>query len=209
MRIKDLFESEEKHVAFCFGRLNPPTLGHKKLLDTVKDVGGDYRIFASQSQDRKKNPLPYDVKMDFLRKMFPDFAGNIVEDTNIRTALNAASYLYDQGYKHATFVAGSDRFEAMQKMLKTYNGVEGKEHGYYNFETLDFESSGEREDGAEGISGISASGARAAAAEGDIKAFAKATGAGEHTEDLYAAVRKGMGLGKDESEEESSSEESK
>jgi hypothetical protein len=85
----------------------------------------------------------------------------------------------------------------MSKLLKDYNGVEGKSHGFYKFETLDFKSSGDREDGAEGVAGISASGARAAAANGDFKEFAEATGAGQHAEKLYAAVRKGMGISKE------------
>ena len=71
MRLLELFENDGKHVAFCFGRLNPPTIGHKQLLDTVAGVGGDYRIFVSQSQDPKKNPLDYATKINFVKKMFP------------------------------------------------------------------------------------------------------------------------------------------
>ena len=82
----------------------------------------------------------------------------------------------------------------MKKLLEDYNGVEGKSHGFYKFEVLDFVSSGDREDGAEGVAGISASGARAAAANGDIEAFKEATGAGELAQPLYDAVRKGMGI---------------
>jgi hypothetical protein len=126
--------------------------------------------------------------------MFPDYANDIVEDTGINTVVKAAAYLYDQGYTAATFVAGSDRIDAMKKLLEDYNGVEGKSHGYYKFEVLDFVSSGDREDGAEGVAGISASGARAAAANSDLEAFKEATGAGELSQTLYDAVRKGMGI---------------
>jgi hypothetical protein len=201
MKIKELFEEDHNHISFMFGRLNPPTLGHKQLLDTVASIGGDYRIFVSQSQDPKKNPLDYNTKINFIKKMFPDHAKNVVEDPSLNTIVKVASYLYDQGYRHATFVAGSDRLEDMKKLLETYNGVEGKSHGFYDFETLNFKSSGEREDGAEGVAGISASGARAAAANNDITSFAEATGAGEHAEELFKAVRKGMGI--NESIEES------
>jgi hypothetical protein len=82
----------------------------------------------------------------------------------------------------------------MKKLLVAYNGVEGKSHGYYKFDVLDFESSGEREDGAEGVAGVSASVARSAAATGDLEKFAEATGAGQYAEPLYNAVRKGMGI---------------
>lgn len=211
MRIKDLFEAEQgtdKHVTFCFGRLNPPTIGHKQLFDTMRKQGGDIRIFLSKSHDPKKNPLSYEDKVDFVKKILPMYASDVVEDPSLRTAWQVASYLYDQGYNHATFVGGDER-RKMYEQLKDFNGVEGKAHGYYKFETFDFVSSGEREEGAEGLAGVSATVARKAAAEGNLKEFAKATGAGEFAEELYAAVRKGMGLGKDESKDESGSEESK
>jgi len=118
----------------------------------------------------------------------------VVEDSSLNTVVKVASYLYDQGYTAATFVAGSDRLEDMKKLLEAYNGVEGKSHGYYKFEVLDFKSSGDREDGAEGVAGVSASGARAAAANGDLEAFKESTGAGELSQKLYDAVRKGMGI---------------
>jgi hypothetical protein len=86
----------------------------------------------------------------------------------------------------------------MSKLLKDYNGIEGKSHGFYNFELLDFKSSGQRDPDADGISSVSASNARANAASGDFDEFAKVTGAGNYAEELYNAVRKGMGL-KDES----------
>jgi hypothetical protein len=200
MKLLELFENEDKHVTFVFGRLNPPTLGHKKLLDTAKGVGGDYKIFLSTSQDAKKNPLDYSDKISFVKKMFPEHESAVVEDPNLNTVVKVASYLYDQGYTHATFVAGSDRLADMEKLLKAYNGVDGKAHGFYDFETMDFKNSGDREDGAEGVEGISASGARAAAANNDLELFKKTTGAGEHAEELFAAVRKGMNI-KDNVEE--------
>ena len=197
MLLRELFEEEGKHIAFCFGRLNPPTIGHKQLLDTVAGVGGEYKIFVSQSQDPKKNPLDYATKIRFIRMMFPEHAKAVVEDTKLNTVVKVASYLYDQGYRNATFVAGSDRLEDMKKLLTDYNGVEGKAHGYYKFDLLEFQSSGDREDGAEGVAGVSASGARAAAANNNFDAFAEATGAGKHAKALYDAVRKGMGVSED------------
>ncbi len=192
MLLNELFEADTKHVTFCFGRMNPPTVGHKQVLDTMKAQGGDMRVFVSQSQDAKKNPLDYGTKIKFIKEMFPEYANNVVDDAGLNTVVKVASYLFDQGYTAATFVAGSDRLEDMKKLLETYNGVEGKSHGYYKFEVLDFVSSGDREDGAEGVAGVSASGARAAAANNDFEAFKEATGAGELAKPLFVAVRKGM-----------------
>jgi len=198
MKIRHLFEEEAKHVTFCFGRMNPPTIGHKKLLDTMKSVGGEMRIFVSQSQDPKKNPLSYSEKISFMRKLFPEYSKDIIEEPTLNTLPKIAEYLNNNGYDHATFVAGSDRIDDMKKMLEAYNGkTEGKKGPLattYKFETLDFVSSGEREDGGGGVSGISASGARAAAASGNFEEFVQTTGAGEAAKDLYNAVRNGMGI---------------
>ena len=194
MLLRELFEEGGKHITFCFGRFNPPTIGHKQLFDTMKSVGGEIKIFTSQSQDPKKNPLDYGTKVKFLKLIVPEYASSVVVDASLNTVVKVASYLYDLGYRDATFVAGSDRLEDMKKLLITYNGVEGKSHGYYKFDVLDFASSGEREDGAEGVAGISASGARSAAATGDLEKFAEATGAGQYAQPLYDAVRKGMGI---------------
>ena len=194
MLLLELFEAGAKHVTFCFGRMNPPTIGHKQVLDTMKKQGGDIRIFVSQTQDKKKNPLDYATKIKFIKEMFPEYAGDVVDNAGLNTIGKVASYLHEQGYNSATFVAGSDRLEDMKNLLTQYNGVEGKAHGFYDFEVLDFVSSGEREDGAEGVAGVSASGARLAAANNDFKGFQEATGAGELAKPLFAAVRKGMNI---------------
>lgn len=194
MRIKELFEADQKHIAFCFGRMNPPTIGHKQVFDTLKRVGGDFKIFLTQTQDKKENPLGYEEKINFLKNIFPEYAGNIVEDKRLNTIGKVASYLFDQGYSHVTFVAGDDRLESLGKVLKDYNGVEGKAHGHYNFKTIDLKSSGAREDGAEGVTGISASKAREAAANGNLEEFANRTGAGQYSEPMYNAVRQGLGI---------------
>ena len=194
MLLLELFEAGAKHVTFCFGRMNPPTIGHKQVLDTMKSQGGDMRIFVSQTQDKKKNPLDYGTKIKFIKEMFPEYAGDVVDNAGLNTIGKVASYLHEQGYNAVTFVAGSDRLEDMKNLLTQYNGVEGKAHGFYDFEVLDFVSSGEREDGAEGVAGVSASGARLAAANNDFEAFKEATGAGELSKPLFAAVRKGMNI---------------
>lgn len=193
MRIKDLFEDNNSHVTFCFGRMNPPTIGHGQVFKTMKSVGGDYKIFLSPSQDKKDNPLDYGTKVKFVKEMFPEHANNVVEQADLNTPVKVASYLYNVGYRNATFVAGDDRLPSMSKLLKDYNGVEGKAHGYYKFDLLDFESSGPREDGAPGISGVSASDARVAAANDNFELFKEKTGAGNLAQPLFDAVKKGLG----------------
>lgn len=194
MRLRQLFEEPEKHVAFCFGRMNPPTIGHAEVFKTLASVGGDYFIFVSQSQDKKENPLSYSDKINFIKKIHPQYANHIVENTELNTVVKVASYLYEQGYKHATFVAGSDRLEQFKKLLTQYNGVEGKAHGFYDFELLDFKSSGDRDPDSPGVSGVSASQARSAAANNDLQGFTEATGAGAVAKEMFDAVRKGMGI---------------
>lgn len=202
MLLRELFEDEGKHATFCFGRMNPPTIGHAQVFKTMADQGGDYFIFVSQSQDKKENPLDYSTKIKFIKSIHREYASHVVEDSSINTVVKAASYLYDQGYRDATFVAGSDRLEQFKKLLTQYNGVEGKAHGFYKFDVLDFVSSGEREDGAEGVAGVSASGARLAAANNDLESFKKATGSGEMAQPMFDAVRKGMGISEGVSEGE-------
>jgi len=193
MFLSQLFESTIKHASFCFGRMNPPTLGHGQLIDTVAQAaqGGDYFVFASGTQDKKKNPLDYATKIKFLRALFPEQASHIVNDPTLKTIMQVAEWLYAQGYRSVTFVAGSDRLDSFKQLLTSYNGVEGKDV-YYKFDAINFVSSGERDPDADGIAGISASGAREAAVNSDINAFAQATGAGKLTQPLYDAVRKGM-----------------
>lgn len=194
MKLRELFEAENRHITFCFGRMNPPTIGHAEVFKTMAQQGGDYEIFVSQSQDKKDNPLSYDEKIKFIKAIHPQYAGHIVQNTALNTVVKVAAYLYEEGYRQATFVAGSDRLDSFKKLLGQYNGVEGKAHGYYKFELLDFVSAGERDPDSEGVSGVSASKARAAAAANDFAAFKEATGAGEVAKEMFMAVRKGMGI---------------
>lgn len=197
MFLTELFEAQiTKHASFCFGRMNPPTVGHAQLINTVAKSaqGGDYFIFVSQSHDAKKNPLDYTTKIKFIRALFPDQASHIVYDSSLNTIMEVAQFLYQKGYRSVTFVAGSDRLASFKELLTKYNGVEGK-HDFYKFDSINFISSGDRDPDAEGIAGVSASAAREAAARGDLAGFTQATGAGKLATALYDAVRKGLGAG--------------
>jgi hypothetical protein len=191
MLLFELFEQQTtKHAAFCFGRMNPPTVGHGQLIDTVANAsqGGDYFIFTSQTQDSKKNPLDYATKVKFIKALFPAHAGHVVYNPELKTIMQVANWLYSKGYRSVTFVAGSDRLDSFKKLLTDYNGQEDG----YNFDSINFVSSGDRDPDADGIAGVSASSAREAAKAGNLEAFAQATGAGELAKPLYNAVRTGM-----------------
>jgi hypothetical protein len=191
MFLTELFEQQTtKHAAFCFGRMNPPTVGHGQLIDTVASAsqGGDYFVFVSQTQDSKKNPLDYATKVKFIKALFPEQASHVVYAPELKTIMQVANWLYSKGYRSVTFVAGSDRLASFKELLTKYNGAEDG----YQFDSIDFVSSGDRDPDADGIAGVSASAAREAAAAGDLSAFAQATGAGELAKPLYLAVRKGM-----------------
>jgi DNA-binding LacI/PurR family transcriptional regulator len=178
-----------KTAVFCFGRMNPPTLGHRRLFDTMKSQSGDLKIFLSKSHNQKEDPLPYQQKIYFINRLFPEYGGYIIEDTNIKTVLHAASYLYEKEYRNVTFVAGSDRIEAFQHLLLQYNGVSRKAHGYYDFSILNVVSSGDREDNSDEISGISATNARNAARTGDFESFVKSIGPSKYNKELFSALR--------------------
>jgi hypothetical protein len=186
-----------KEVTFAWGRFNPPTIGHEKLLEATAKVarGGAYRIYASQSTDPKKNPLDYTTKVKYMRKMFPRHARSIVLDPNIKTLFDLLTKLYDEGYNKVSLVAGSDRVPEYQALVGKYNGVKGR-HGFYNFEGgVNVISAGERDPDADGASGMSASKLRAAAAENDFQLFSKGMPSSfKETKQLFNDVRKGMGL---------------
>lgn len=188
---------ETKEVTFGWGRYNPPTNGHEKLFDTIKKVarGGQFRIYASKSNDPKKNPLNFKTKIKFLRKMFPKYARNIMGDNDIRTIFDIVVKLYDQGFTKATLVAGSDRVTEFETLLNKYNNVEGR-HGFYNFEGgIRVVSAGDRDPDSDDVSGMSASKLRAAAYANDLESFSKGMPKGfTGTQDLFNAIRTGMGL---------------
>ena len=184
-------------VVFAFGRFNPPTTGHEKLITKTSQLSGSnpYRIYPSFSQNAKKDPLPHALKVGYMRKMFSKHARNIVADKDAKTAIHVAVKLYDEGFTDLVMVAGSDRVKEFSSLLKTYNGVEGKRHGFYKFNTIDVVSAGERDPDAEGVEGMSASKMRAAAVEGDFNSFQQGVPKGfKDAKKLYNDVRKYMGI---------------
>ena len=195
---KNFLVEEEKIVFFTWGRMNPPTIGHEKLLTALSRKAGNnpYFVYLSQSTDPKKNPLPYKDKIKIARKMFPRHARRIMLDAKIRNLFDILTKLYDMGYKNVTMVVGADRVQEFDILMNKYNGKKGK-HGFYNFRSMNVASAGDRDPDAEGATGMSASKMRAAAGKGDFTSFSQGlpkTFSNADAKNLFNTVRKGMGL---------------
>jgi|TARA_B110000908_G_C10254169_1_gene454190 hypothetical protein len=187
-------EAVGKSIAFAFGRFNPPTSGHEKLINKIKSVAnGDYKVYLSRSEDNKKNPLSPKKKLEYMKKMFPQHARNIeINQTNM--VLDIATLLYKKGYTDLKMVAGSDRVREFDTMLKKYNGVQSR-HGKYDFNSIEVVSAGERDPDAEGATGMSASKMRDAVAKNDINSFKRGLPSGFNgVQGLFNDIRKGMNL---------------
>jgi hypothetical protein len=178
--------------------MNPPTIGHGKLLDVLSQKSGrnPYRMFLSQSQDKNKNPLVYKDKVKHARKMFPKHARSIMLNNKVRTALDALVILYNEGFVNVVMVVGSDRINEFNVLLNKYNGKDSR-HGFYNFKSIKIISAGERDPDSEGTEGASATKQRQYAKDNNFTSFAQGLPAAMTNPDakkLFNAVRKGMGL---------------
>ena len=195
MHIRDLTninEAEGKTASFAFGRMNPPTIGHKKLADTVIAQAGDPYIFLSQSQKPQTDPLDFTTKVALARQFFP---GISVGDPSVKTIIQALTKLDSLGYDNVIYVAGSDRIQDFTELLNKYNGTPDKSGNIaYTFKDIKVVSAGERDPDAEGAEGMSASKMRAAAAEGDFEAFKSGTPEPKLAQTMYDRVRAGMGI---------------
>ena len=178
-------------IAVTFGRFNPPTIGHEKLLDAVAKEGVDsYRIYPSRTVDPKKNPLEPELKVQFMNEMYPSHSEAIVNDSGMSNIFNVMVALQDEGYTGVTLVVGSDRVSEFKSLLEKYNGQA------YEFEELNVVSAGERDPDAEGVEGMSASKMRAFAASGDLESFMEGVPGKNKSiaQRLMTEVRKGMGI---------------
>ena len=168
----DEVEEGGSSVVIVFGRFNPPTVGHEKLLQAAakeaNKIGGDLKIYPSRTQDSKKNPLDAGVKIDYMKQMFPDYEDNIINDSDTKTIFDALTSAYGDEYSNVTIVVGQDRLAEFQGLAQKYNGTD-----LYNFENLLVVSGGARDPDAEDVTGMSASKMRAFAMDGDYQSFAK------------------------------------
>ena len=191
-------EPSSEGAVVVFGRFNPPTTGHEKLLKSAgteaSRTGADLRIYPSRSVDAKKNPLQPGTKIEYMQKMFPDFAEDIKDDPNAKTIFDVLIACQNLAYKSVTIVVGQDRLAEFQGLAQKYNG------DLYDFEEIKVISAGQRDADAEGLEGMSASKMRDAAAKDDFKAFAKGIPniGNMDKKNLYNILQKSMGVKKTE-----------
>ena len=86
--MKTFLEAKGDTAVFTFGRFNPPTTGHEKLIDALakqqsKNAGSLMYVYPSHSQDAKKNPLPHARKIAYMKKMFRKYARNIITSLSL------------------------------------------------------------------------------------------------------------------------------
>ena len=189
---------EDKTVYFTFGRMNPPTTGHEKLMNELSRKSGKnpYRVYLSQSADKKKNPLDYNYKIKTVRKFFPKHARQVMLDKKVKNVFDAVTSLYNEGYKNVNMIVGSDRINEFKKLLDKYNGVKGR-HGLYKFNKINVISAGDRDPDADDVSGMSASKMRKLASDGDFTQFSQGlprSVSNNEAKKVYNEVRRGMGL---------------
>ena len=186
-------EKTKGTLTVAFGRFNPPTTGHEKLLDTVaaNSDDGDYIIIPSRSQDKKKNPLDADTKVSVMRQMFPQHSERIVNDPQNRTIFDVLKKAHMDGYAGVRIVGGGDRVAEFEKLSGNYNGK------LYQFDNLEVLSAGDRDPDGDDVSGMSASKQRKAAAEGDFTTFRKGVPSSlnnKQTRELYNNIRAAMNI---------------
>ena len=186
-------EKTRGSITIGFGRFNPPTSGHGKLCDAVKNVAGEgeYRIYPSHSCDSKKNPLDCEEKVNWMKASYPDHASNIVYDSKMKTIFDVLQAAHNGGYRSVNLVVGSDRLKEFERLANDYNGQ------LYSFDKINVISAGDRNPDAEGVEGMSASKLRKAAAEGDYETFEKGLSKNlkqNQKKELYNSVRLNMGV---------------
>jgi len=184
-------EKTKGTLTVAFGRFNPPTTGHEKLLDTVASSSddGDYIIIPSRSQDKKKNPLDPDTKVSVMRQMFPQHSERIVNDPQNRTIFDVLKKAHMDGYAGVRIIGGGDRVAEFEKLSNNYNGK------LYAFDNVEVLSAGDRDPDGDDVSGMSASKQRKAAAEGDFTTFRKGVPSSmnaKQARDLYNSIRTAM-----------------
>ncbi len=186
---------DQGSISVTFGRFNPPTIGHQRLIDRVareaKSSGGEYRIYPSRTEDAKKNPLDAGTKIKFMKLSYPDHANAIVDNGDMRTIFDVLTALDQDGYSEVNLVVGGDRVSEFNSLASKYNG------DLYTFENIKVTSAGGRDPDAEGVEGMSASKMRKAAIEDDSDTFSKGVSkelSKKDKEALYLTLRQSMNV---------------
>jgi 5'(3')-deoxyribonucleotidase len=172
-------------AVFAFGRLNPPTIGHGRLVEMLKSQPGKPYLFITHTQNPKKDPLSYTQKVKYAKA---SFNGINIGDPGVKTLIQALQKLESLGFAHIIMVAGSDRQAQFEEFLPKYNGKD------YKFDTITVVSSGERDPDSEGVEGMSASKMRTHAQNNDFDSFKDGVLDPSIAKDMFNDVRSGMGL---------------
>ena len=178
-------------LTIAFGRFNPPTVGHEKLLQAARkaSAGGDLKIYPSRTVDDKKNPIDPDMKVSYMRKMFPDYEEQIINDPDMKTIFDVLTTAAEDGYLNVNIIVGADRQSEFENLAQKYNG------DLYDFDLIRVISAGIRDADADGVEGMSASKMRKAVVDDDFESFRKGTPSNLDDGDttaLFNAVRSGM-----------------
>jgi hypothetical protein len=188
-------KGEGETLTTAFGRFNPPTVGHEKLLGAARKAaaGGQVKIYPSRSADPKKNPLDPDMKISYMKKMFPDYEEEIINDAEMKSIFDVLKTADKDGFKNVNIIVGADRQAEFENLAQKYNG------DLYNFDQIRVISAGVRDSDAEGVEGMSASKMRKAVQDDDFDSFRRGTPKGLKDADAQAvfdAVRTGMKIKK-------------
>ena len=186
-------EGDPADITIAFGRFNPPTVGHEKLLNRVKSVAGkgEYAIYPSRSNDPKKNPLDPEEKISYMQQMFPKHSERIVNDPESKTIFDVLKKSNAAGARSINIVVGADRLKEFENLANKYNGQ------LYDYDRIRVISAGERDAESEGVEGMSASKLRKAVASDDFESFSKGLPKGfgdENMKKLYSSLKKSMGV---------------
>ena len=202
MHLRELFlkEDDRSTAVFAFGRFNPPTIGHQKLIqsviDTAQKANGKAYLFLSHKQNAKTDPLTFDEKQKYIQQFYPTLA---VGDAGANTIIKALQKIQSEGRTKIIMVAGSDRVEEFQKLLNQYNGKPDKAgNDLYKFDSIAVVNAGQRDPDAEGVSGASASKARELAMKGQEHEFSKIIMGGDKGKVLYDKIQDQFGKTVDE-----------
>ena len=186
-------------MTVAFGRFNPPTTGHEKLLNKVKQVAGkgNYEIYPSRSNDPKKNPLDPDTKVGYMQQMFPQHAKHIMNDPDAKTIFDVLKGANKKGAKSVNIVVGQDRQKEFENLANKYN------KNLYDFDRINVVSAGDRDPDGEGVTAMSASKLRKAAADDDFDTFRTGIPRSmndQNARNLYLALQKAMKVKKQQNE---------
>ena len=205
MHLRELFlkEDDRSTAVFAFGRFNPPTIGHEKLIQKVQQVAdkvnGKAYVFLSHTERTAKDPIDFTTKLSYLRQHFQSNPKLSFGDIRANTIIKVMKLLEQEGRTKVIMVAGDDRVMQFKNLLNQYNGKPTKAGNIeYTFDSVDVVSAGQRDPDADDVTGVSASKARELAMKGQEHEFSKIIMGGDKGKVLYDKIQDQFGKTVDE-----------